>query len=500
MGVLDRQSLRGETKNLKLGKERLAMRERRLHARTERTPKNLRTSPEQDRRMLTRVGAAERRRPSRGLRDAPRRRRSSGRHGSRLLQSVDFFSDFAHGFGRVLLFLLLVPPLMLRLVLRPSELVTRVREAPTRLRATAKRVRVESRDPETVAGKAAKTGRMALWFLEEELADMRDGIPTAAEVRDDLRTGGATVLDQVAALIGLKERDGVSVRDRLGGALAMGLIMGTVGIGLFLAVFNGIEELKTSEHLELQTIDIVGLHWTAEADVLARLGAVPGDNMLELESAALGGPILDLPWVDRIEVSRDIAGRSIEVRVLEHHPALLVPGDTLSLMDDRGRLFKSWEAGEPFDLPLLTVEQGELTETARKGALEVLHALGVGRSLGDDAVSEIRWHEVEGYSLVTRGGLPVHLGHRDFTARLDRLERAVGAGRLPLDALASVDAGLRDRLVVVPRKARKARRTVKKVIESQPTPRRDRARLLHLQRLGHAPDDALFFDDSEAEL
>jgi cell division septal protein FtsQ len=483
MGVLDRQSLRGEVRNRKLGKERLAMR---------------------DRRHLTRPAATERRRPDRGMRDTPGRSRTARRPArpAAALQLLDRLSDLAHGLGRLLLFVVLVPLLLLRLLLRPAELVARIREAPTRLRATAKRLRLESRDPGTFAGKSAETARLATWFLQEELADMRDGIPTVEVVRADLRTGSTTVLDQVAHVVGLRETgDGVPVGARLSAALATGVILGVVGIGLFVAVFNGIEELKTSEHLALQSVTVVGLERVAEEAVLAALGAKLGDNMLELESATLGGAILAFPWVDSVEVRRDIPGRAIEVRVLEHRAALMLVGETLRLVDDRGRVFKDWEAGEPWDLPLLTANDGgELREETRKLALEVLHAIGAGRALGDDAISEIRWDDESGFSVVTRRGLPVRLGRRDFGARLDRVERAVGAGRLPLDAVASVDAGLRDRIVAVPREAPRARRAVKKVIETQPVPRRDRARLLHLRRIGGAATEALFSDDPSAEL
>lgn len=481
MGVLDRQSLRGEVKNRKLGRERLAMR---------------------DRRYLTRPSTSERRRPRRGVRDTPGRVRTP-RQTPTAVRFFDQASEFVHVLGRLLFFLLLVPPMSLRLLLRPSELAERVREAPTRIRATTKRLRLESKDPGTWAGKSLETARLAASFLQEELADMRDGIPTVNMVRADLRIGSSTVLEHLAPLVGFREReDGISPGDRLGGAAAMGLVLGVVGIGLFVAVFNGIEELKTSEHLALQSVGVVGLSRVSEEAVLSLLGASLGDNMLELESASLGGAILGLPWVDSVEVHRNIAGRTIEVRVLEHRAALLLPGETMRLMDDRGRIFKDWEAGEPWDLPLLTAntDDGELPEEATKAALEVLHALGAGRALGDDAISEIRWDPSEGFSVVTRRGLPVRLGRSDFGARLGRVERAVGAGRLPLDAVASVDAGLRDRLVAVPRKARRARRAVKKIIESQPVPRRDRARLLHLRRIGGASGDSLFTDDSEAEL
>jgi len=497
MGVLDRQTLRGEVKNRKLGRERLAMRDRRRLARN-RTEEVRTARPGADRRSLTRPGAAERRRPDRGLRDAGLRRRRAARSTPALVRFFDRLSDLAHGFGRLLAFVLLVPLLLLRLLLSPSELVERVREAPGRLRATTKRLRHESKDPGTAAGRAVETGRLALWFLEEELADMRDGIPTADDVRRDLRSGGVTLLDHAARFVGLKEGpDGTPVGERLGYALSAGLVLGVVGIGLFLAVFNGIEELKTSDQLALQEIEVLGAARVDEGEILARLGAAPGDNLLEMDVAGLGLRVPELDWVDSVEVERDLTGRRLEVRVVEHRPVLLVPGQTLGLMNDRGEVFKEWQAGEPFDLPLLTSDE-PLTEDAHHGALDVLRALGAGGVIGGDGVSELAWDPARGFTLITHSGLPVHVGKSDFAARLDRVDRAVRDGRLPLDAVASVDAGLRDRLIAVPRKARKARRKVRKVVESQPTPKRDRARLLHLERIAPS-EESLFFGADATE-
>ena len=65
---------------------------------------------------------------------------------------------------------------------------------------------------------------------------------------------------------------------------------------------------------------------------------------------------------------------------------------------------------------------------------------------------------------MTRNGLPIHIGSEDFAARLGRLERAVASGDLPLEAVASVDVSLRDRLVVVPRSSKKARKRMQQAV------------------------------------
>lgn len=487
MGVLDRQSLRGETRNRRLGRNRLAMR---------------------DRRRLPRTGAGERRRPDRGLRDpAPRRSARRGRFGRRVRGLGDQLGTLVHGLGRLLVFLVLAPFVALRLLVRPRELVERLREAPARMRSAAKRVRLESRDPDTVPGRVLETARISAWFLQEELADMRDGVPTAQALKTDLRDGTRGVLDTVGGAIGLRENgDGRTVGDRLFAAMAAGLIIGTVAVGAFVGTHNAVEELKTSDTMALTSVTVLGLDRVAEDTALGLLPRT-GTNLLELELDRLAVGLEELPWVDDVTVERDLATRTLEVRVVEHRPALLLAGPSLRLLDEQGHAFKVREAGEPADLPVLTGVphvDGEPDEealvAATAGALEILHALGPGRALGQHGVSEIHWEGEAGWSVVTRDGLPIHLGERDFGARLTRVERAVTSGRLPLDAIASIDAGLRDRLVAVPRARKSARRAVKKVLESQPVPKRDRARLLHLERIQGDPDEDLFGGFGDVDL
>ena len=487
MGVLDRQSLRGEVRNRRLGRSRLAMR---------------------DRRKVGRVAAGERRRPDRGLRDPSSTKSTRGRFRRARRRVADQLSEALHGLGRLLVFVVLAPFVAVRLLVRPRELVARLREAPTRLRAAAKRVRLESRDPDSVPGRLLETARISTWFLQEELADMRDGIPTAAALKTDLRQGTRGALDQVGSALGLRAtEDGRSVGDRLFAAMAAGLILGTVAIGGFVGTYRAVEELKTSDTMALASVTVLGLHRVAEADAVALLPQ-RGVNLLELETARMADALRALPWVDTVTITRDLASRSIEARVVEHRPALLLAGPALRLLDEQGKAFKIREAGEPVDLPILTgVPHGldgepepDALAAATAGALEVLHALGPGRAVGQLGVSEIRWEGQSGWSIVTRDGLPIHLGERDFGARLSRIERAVDAGRLPLDAIASIDAGLRDRLVAVPRAQRGAARVVRQVLESQPVPKRDRARLLHLKRITLDPTEDLFGAFGDADL
>lgn len=487
MGVLDRQTLRGEIRNRRLGRSRLAMR---------------------DRRTAPRKRAGERRRPDRGLAAPSSGRTTRGRYRRARRDIGDRLSAAAHALGRFVVFCLLAPVVLLRLLVHPRELIARLREAPTRMRSAAKRVRLESRDPGSVPGRMLETARFSAWFLREELADMRDGIPSAVALKTDLSEGTRGLLDQLGEGLGLRESgDGASVGDRLFAAVAAGLVMGTIGVAAFVGTHNAVEELKTSQTMALKSVTVLGLDRVSEASAMELLPG-PGANMLELEIERLAGPLEDLPWIAEATVTRDLGTRSLEVRIVEHSAAMLLAGPSLRLLDHQGRAFKVREAGGPVDLPILTGvphdahgdPEPEALAAAIVGALEVLHALGPGRAVGEQGVSEIHWEGESGWSVVTRDGLAIRLGERDFGARLTRVERAVDAGRMPLDALASIDAGLRDRLVAVPRAHKKAARVVKSVLESQPVPKRDRARLLHLRRIQFDPAEVLFEDSGDVDL
>ena len=173
--------------------------------------------------------------------------------------------------------------------------------------------------------------------------------------------------------------------------------------------------------------------------------------------------------------------------MVEHKPVMLLAGSPIRLLNESGEAFKPLEAEDPVDLPFLSLvdgadqDQPEMLREAAHGAVQILHALASGTALREVDVSEIRFEGDAGYVIVTRTGMPVRLGREDFAVRLGRLERAARSGSLPLHALASVDLGLRDRLVAVPRAARSARRAVRKRVSSQPMAPEQRARVLELQ-------------------
>jgi cell division protein FtsQ len=470
MGILDTQSIR--LNNRRLGKRRL---EQRLGAREGAST------------------AQERRRPGRGAQVRSRQDATVDMAARRRRRSRARVADWAAATGRTLLTLALLPVQILLILVRPIESLRRLRETPDRVRAASRRLRMASRDPRSRPGRLWETARLSAHFVREEFADMQDGFPRPAEVVLSL---GGTVRELAARLgrrVGVlpqDRRDDVS--DRMLHAVSLGVILAAVGLGLFVASYQGIEAMKTSDRLAIREVRILGLERTPEATVAARLPVAAGDNLLDLDLATLADGARDLPWIDTVTVSRDLRDGLLTVRVVEHRPALLVAAEELRLVDDQGRPFKVLDGEGPSDLPVLALEPGlapEEQERAAAGALEILRALTAGRAVTAGDISEIRFDPDDGFALVTVAGLPVRLGRRDFADRLGRLERAVQLGNLPLDALASVDVGLRDRLVAVPLATRKAEREIRRQVEEQPIDQDRRRRMLHLERIRRSITD-----------
>ncbi len=414
-------------------------------------------------------------------------------------------TSIGHGVGellfealRTLLVVLLLPFQVLYLVVRPAELARRLREAPTRVHSIARRLRLQTRDPETAPGRLWESARLSAHFVREELADMQDGFPSFDQVAREGARGLAAAGGRVGRGLGRRiTRGSEGLVERLHHSAVMGVVAGIVVVGLFVAGYQGLESLKQSERLAIQEISVQGLSRVAREDLLGTLRVGQGDNLLELDTELLVARAAAQPWIRSLSLKRDLRAQRLEVAVVEHEPVLLLASAPMQLLNEAGEAFKQLEASDPIDLPFLTVhgQAADLSDPAQlqeasRGAVQILHALSSGNALSQVDVSEIRFEGAAGYVVVTRTGLPIRVGREEFAARLGRLERAAGSGALPLHALASVDLGLRDRLVAVPLAARSARRVVRNRVAAQPIAPQQREQVIEMEqaRLPAVPD------------
>lgn len=134
-------------------------------------------------------------------------------------------------------------------------------------------------------------------------------------------------------------------------SLARGLLFAVVATGSA----AGVHRFATSSaRFALQDVHLTGLSRLSRAEVLDRVGATPGENLLSVDVDAAERSLVAHPWVRAARVYRRLPG-VLRVEVVEFQADTLAQlGRCVFLVDSSGRAFKRWAANDPTDLPVLT--------------------------------------------------------------------------------------------------------------------------------------------------
>jgi cell division protein FtsQ len=136
----------------------------------------------------------------------------------------------------------------------------------------------------------------------------------------------------------------------------------------------------TSPRFAIRTIDLVGAHRLSLEQVKAESGAAVGVNIFALDSDAAERKLLENPWISEVKVTRRLPS-TLRIELSEREAAAIVAlGEHLYLVTREGEPFKEIQAGDPYDLPLITGASAENLQRDRvremeriQTGLEVLH-------------------------------------------------------------------------------------------------------------------------------
>lgn len=207
--------------------------------------------------------------------------------------------------------------------------------------------------------------------------------------------------------------------------LARVLVLAAAGGG----VVGGYVKLTTAESLAIRNIAVEGTDPERADEVRALLGVKPGDNLLFADLSIARARAETHPWVAVAAVKREFPD-TLRVIVQQREPKLILALDRLYYVDAAGEPFKALAPGDVYDLPVLTglaredlLQRADVARAAIRGGLELAAALDAKDSpLPPGDVSEIRWDEDEGYSVVgVSGRLTVRFGRGEFGDKLARL-------------------------------------------------------------------------------
>ena len=229
---------------------------------------------------------------------------------------------------------------------------------------------------------------------------------------------------------------------------------GSVAAAIVISLVQAVSYMTRTREFALRRFEIEGVARGSEGEILRRLEAYRGRNLLDLHLRSVEMDIEAEPWVLRASVRRALPD-ALEVRVIEREPrALAVIHGEMCLVDATGHVIGRTGAGVADDLPVLTgldeLEGRELDEALARGVRALAELAGADASFVRD-LSEL--------DLTDEDRIVAHLAQGGPEILLDpaRVERNLLAYLELRDAIARrvdepeyVDLRWRDRIAVMP--------------------------------------------------
>lgn len=207
-------------------------------------------------------------------------------------------------------------------------------------------------------------------------------------------------------------------------------------------------------YFQVATVQVTSHQRVSAEEIVALSNIQIGSGIFDLDLQRIGRKIEENPWIARASVRRQFP-RDVLIDVEERHPVAILSLDYLYYVDGSGTIFKALEGSDQLDLPVISGLKPEdlqrnpqAAEQHLRAAVDLLKQLAYRQNLKLTDVSEIHINP-QGLSLVTcRGGIPIRLGQRDFSGKLDRLERVYQELQPRLQSLAYIDLNVDDRVIV----------------------------------------------------
>lgn len=238
--------------------------------------------------------------------------------------------------------------------------------------------------------------------------------------------------------------------------LAVGLSLGLAAFSYLLVLAHAL--LTQSPYYRAKRLPVSGNQRLSDAAVLAQAGLAPGVQILKLNLGQVHQRLLAHPWIAAAEVGREVPD-TLRVTVREHQPLAVVDMrmGRRYLLNDAGRLFKSWDATDPQDLPVVTglaFRDLPIDGSAGSDAFQAVMALLTGTGAWETlSLARVEADPEIGLTLVVAGSHQrIQMGYGQYPEKLRRLadlKKRLAAGNYMHD-FASIDVSDLGRIVVAP--------------------------------------------------
>ncbi|MFL1464082.1 cell division protein FtsQ/DivIB [Roseococcus sp. DSY-14] len=204
---------------------------------------------------------------------------------------------------------------------------------------------------------------------------------------------------------------------------------------------NHLAALGRGPGLRIQEIRIEGREFTPREALLAAIGTLPGDAVLDFDPHAARQRLEEIAWVDEAHVERRLDG-TVLVRIKERRAFAIWQRDgRFAVIDREGRVMATERLDAFGPLPLVVGQGAEREAAAMVDLLRTVPDIAE-RVQAIVRVSERRWN----LRLVNGADVMLPEGHEP--AAVARLAELHARDKLLDRPLAAVDMRLPDRLVV----------------------------------------------------
>lgn len=216
--------------------------------------------------------------------------------------------------------------------------------------------------------------------------------------------------------------------------------------GLLVAATIALWQLQISAYVQVKQVQIEGNNRVSNAAVRHLADIYYDSYIWTVNETPIANRIAQHPWIRNATVQVSYPNE-VTIHVEEHKPVLLLAADRFWYVNDAAEIFRIADPNN-INFPVLTgITSADLHENAHLGQRIIQEALFLYDTVnipligGAEALSEIHFNRVEGFSVYLRNGSQLIFGFYPPETRIQRLRTMIAKGldlsipqRIELDA------------------------------------------------------------------
>jgi cell division protein FtsQ len=127
-------------------------------------------------------------------------------------------------------------------------------------------------------------------------------------------------------------------------------VAAVVTVSTFFILIHDI--LTQCDYFKISRLTIEGAQRLSEKEIAQQARVGKGVNILAVNLSLVRKRLLAHPWIAEAGVSREIPS-GLTIRIKEHTPLAVVDVGQRFLINHSGKIFKTWDASDPVDLPVV---------------------------------------------------------------------------------------------------------------------------------------------------